>query len=78
VNNENCLVSQAAARGQKQAAPTQPDENDPLKDKYGDTQLIQSQNISKRKWTRVEVLDKSLENQQVQQTRSRHCTLSSI
>ena len=58
-------VLQAASRGQKQAAPTQPDENDPLRDKYGDTQLIQSQSISKRTWTRVEALDKSLENQQV-------------
>lgn len=58
-------AANAASRGQKQAAPTQPDENDPLRDKYGDTQLIQSQSISKRTWTRVEALDKSLENQQV-------------
>lgn len=62
-----CLL-QAAARGQKQAAPTQPDENDPLKDKYGDAERIQSQQITKRRWTRVEALDKSLENQTVQQS----------
>lgn len=58
-------AANAAARGQKQAAPTQPDENDPLKDKYGDAERIQSQQITKRKWTRVEALDKSAENQTV-------------
>ncbi|DBA72743.1 TPA: hypothetical protein ACH3X2_010137 [Trebouxia sp. C0005] len=58
-------AANAAARGQKQAAPTQPDENDPLKDKYGDAERIQSQHITKRKWTRVEALDKSVENQTV-------------
>ena len=58
-------MSQAAARGQKQAAPTQPDENDPLKEQYGDAQLVQSQTTTERKWTRVEALNKDLENQQV-------------
>ena len=59
------LSFQAAARGQKQAAPTQPDENDPLKEQYGDTQLVQSQTTTGRKWTRVEALNKDLENEQV-------------
>ncbi|KAL3148286.1 hypothetical protein ABBQ38_013752 [Trebouxia sp. C0009 RCD-2024] len=58
-------AANAAARGQKQAAPTQPDENDPLKDQYGDAQLVQSQATTERKWTRVEALNKDLENQQV-------------
>lgn len=56
---------QAAARGQKQAAPTQPDENDPLKEQYGDAQLVQSQTRTARAWTRVEALNKELENAQV-------------
>lgn len=56
---------QAAARGQKQAAPTQPDENDPLKEQYGDAQLVQSQTTTARTWTRVEALNKELKNAQV-------------
>ena len=58
-------MTQAAARGQKQAAPTQPDENDALKEQYGDAQLVQSQTTTERKWTRVETLNKDLEDQQV-------------
>ncbi len=33
---------QAAQRGQKQGSATQPDENDPLADRYGDTELVQA------------------------------------
>ena len=32
---------QAAQRGQKQGATAQPDEDDPLADRYGDTELVQ-------------------------------------
>eukprot|EP00959_Pyramimonas_sp_CCMP1952_P443262 9280245-Pyramimonas_sp.AAC.1 len=42
----------AALAAEKSAA----DENDPLKDKYGDVKMVQSHEITGRKWTRVEDL----------------------
>lgn len=36
---------QAAQRGQKQGSATQPDENDPLADRYGDTELVQARQL---------------------------------
>lgn len=58
-------AANAAQRGQKQAVPTEADANDPLKDQYGDSELVQSQNKTKRTWTRVESLAKDSEDAQV-------------
>ena len=44
---------------------TQPDPEDPLKEMYGDAELVQSQSISGRTWTRVEDLTPDLKGQQV-------------
>ena len=41
------------------------DASDPLKDQYGDSELVQSQNITKRKWSRVESLNKDSKDAQV-------------
>ena len=59
------LCAQAAQRGQKQAVPTEADANDPLKEQYGDAELVQSQSITKRRWSRVESLNKDLKDAQV-------------
>ncbi len=54
-------IPQAAQRGQKAAAPTQPDADDPLKDKYGDMILVQSQGQSSRTWTQLSELSPARE-----------------
>lgn len=59
------FFAQAAQRGQKQAVSTEADASDPLKDQYGDSELVQSQNITKRKWSRVESLNKDSKDAQV-------------
>ncbi len=56
---------QAAQRGQKQAVSTQADPDDPLKDHYGDTELVQSQLVTNRKWTDVLQLTPELKGQKV-------------
>ena len=59
------FFAQAAQRGQKQAVSTEADANDPLKDQYGDSELVQSQDSTKRKWSRVESLNKDSKDTQV-------------
>jgi hypothetical protein len=59
------LPLQAAQRGQKQAVSTQADPEDPLKDHYGDTELVQSQAITDRKWTEVLQLTPELKGHKV-------------
>ncbi len=44
---------------------TQPDPDDPLKDKYGDSILVQSQAVTGRKWTPVLELTPALKDQEV-------------
>ena len=56
------LLAQAAALAEQQQSMVV---DDPLKDKYGDLPLVQSQTQSGRKWTQIEDLTSSLENQQV-------------
>ena len=41
------------------------DENDPLKGRYGDAEMIQSKTISGRQWTPVRKLDLTMKDQQV-------------
>ena len=64
---------QAAQRGQKQSVSTEADANDPLKDQYGDSELIQSQQVTKRQWTRVEGLNSSLKDAQVGESETIFC-----
>lgn len=56
---------QAAQRGVKQAAPTQADPDDPCAANYGDYAMVQSTEISGRKWTKVEQLTPDLAGQKV-------------
>lgn len=60
--------TQAAQRGVKQAAPTQPDPEDPCAAHYGDYPMVQSTQVTQRKWTRVEQLTPALQGQKVRQT----------
>ncbi|PNW82442.1 hypothetical protein CHLRE_06g279150v5 [Chlamydomonas reinhardtii] len=62
---EAAKAERAAQRGQKAAVMTQPDPEDPLKDKYGDYPMVQSQGQTTRKWTEVEQLEKELADQTV-------------
>lgn len=62
---EAAKAARAAQRGQKQAAPTQADPNDPLKDHYGDSERVQSQIITGRKWTDVLQLSPQLKGEKV-------------
>jgi hypothetical protein len=57
--------TQAQQRGVKQAAPTQPDADDPCASQWGDYALVQSQEITGRKWTKVEQLTPELSGQEV-------------
>lgn len=50
---------QVAAAAQAQAA-AESDENDPLKDKYGDLEMVQSVGVTDRKWTRISELSEAL------------------
>lgn len=56
---------QAAQRGQKQAPATQADPDDPLRDHYGDSELVQSAVVTDRKWTDVLQLTPALAGQKV-------------
>lgn len=56
---------QAAQRGVKAAVMTQPEEDDPLKDKYGDYIMVQSAGQSGRTWTNVGALSPELKDQTV-------------
>ncbi|KAL4421624.1 hypothetical protein ABPG75_010915 [Micractinium tetrahymenae] len=62
---EAAKAARAAQRGQKQGSATQPDENDPLADRYGDTELVQSAVVTGRTWTAVSALTPELEGQPV-------------
>ncbi|GAB4822582.1 hypothetical protein N2152v2_009628 [Parachlorella kessleri] len=62
---EAAKAARAAQRGQKQAVSTQADPDDPLKDHYGDVELVQSQLVTDRKWTEVLQLTPELKGQQV-------------
>lgn len=56
---------QAAARGKKTAAVTEADPNDPLASKYGDVPMVQSAEITDRKWTDVAALKPELDGTEV-------------
>ena len=56
---------QAQQRGVKQAAPTQADPDDPCAANYGDYPMVQSTEITQRKWTRVEQLTPALKGEKV-------------
>eukprot|EP00887_Chlorella_sp_A99_P003958 scaffold11.g3958.t1 len=58
-------AARAAQRGQKQAVSTEADPDDPLKDHYGDTALVQSAVVSGRAWTDVPALTPALAGQRV-------------
>lgn len=55
-----CSPPQAAQRGQKQSAVTAPEADDPLADRYGDTELVQSAVATGRTWTDVAALAPAL------------------
>jgi hypothetical protein len=55
-------------RGVKQAAMTQPEPDDPLKDKYGDMQMVQSTSMCTKAFVKVHELDSSCKGQQVEVT----------
>ena len=44
---------QAAQRGKAAQSTTQAEEDDPLKDRYGDAQLVQSRQQTVRVWTGI-------------------------
>ena len=54
-----------AQRGVKQSAITQPEEGDPLGDRYGDPPMVQSTGQTGRKWTRIGELTPALDGQTV-------------
>ena len=62
---------QAAMRGVKQSAMTQPEEDDPLKERYGDLEMVQSKTTATKVFTRVEDLT-AAEGQKVGPTRRHH------
>ncbi|KXZ44846.1 hypothetical protein GPECTOR_61g799 [Gonium pectorale] len=62
---EAAKAERAAQRGVKAAIMTQPDPEDPLKDRYGDSPRVQSREQSGRVWTQVEALSKELSEQTV-------------
>jgi aspartyl-tRNA synthetase len=51
---------ETAQRGVKQAAPTQADPDDPLKEKYGDPKLVQSTAVTGRTWLPLSALTPQL------------------
>lgn len=59
------LFLQAQQRGVKQAAPTQPDADDPCAASWGDYPMVQSTEITGRHWTRVEELTPEKQGQEV-------------
>ena len=58
---------QAAEQAARLAALTQSDPNDPLRQQYGDSPLIQSRSVTGRKWTAIDKLTPALEGQEVGQ-----------
>lgn len=67
-------LKKAEKEAQKQAkkaetaqknAQNEPEEEDALKDNYGDLPLVQSQSITNRKWTPVGQIDESLDGQTI-------------
>ena len=58
---------QAAEQAARLAALTQSDPNDPLRQQYGDSPLIQSRSVTGRKWTAIDKLTPALEGQKVGQ-----------
>ena len=58
-----CL--QASMRGVKQAAMTQADPEDPLREQYGDLELVQSKTVGTKTYTRVEDLSAEMKGQRV-------------
>lgn len=56
---------QAAMRGVKQAAMTQADPDDPLKDQYGDLELVQSKTVATKTYVKVEDLSIDMKGQRV-------------
>lgn len=58
------LLLQASQRG-KAAAPTQPDPDDPLREQYGDTPLVQSRTQSGKKYYNISELSPELSGQTV-------------
>lgn len=68
-----CL--QAQQRGVKQAAQTQPDADDPCAASWGDYAMVQSTQITKKQWTRVEDLNPEKTGKEVRQQQPGHsCT----
>lgn len=59
-------------RGVKQAAMTQPEADDPLKEMYGDLEMVQSKTSATKAFTRVEDLEPSLAGQQVGSSNTAH------
>lgn len=59
------VQAQAQQRGVKQAASTQPDPDDPLKERYGDGLMVQSREVSGKVYNRVEHLTPELAGQTV-------------
>ncbi|KAK2078410.1 hypothetical protein QBZ16_003250, partial [Prototheca wickerhamii] len=55
----------AAARGKKTAAVTEADPDDPLASQYGDLPMVQSVEVTDKKWTAVSNLTTELENTEV-------------
>ena len=52
-------------RGVKQAAMTQADPEDPLREQYGDLELVQSKTVGTKTYTRVEDLSAEMKGQRV-------------
>ena len=59
------LELQAVEQAARLAALTQSDPNDPLRQQYGDSPLIQSRSVTGRKWTAIDKLTPALEGQKV-------------
>lgn len=58
-------AAKASMRGVKQAAMTQPEEDDPLKANYGDMEMIQSKTSNTKVFIRVEDLTPDMKGQKV-------------
>ena len=52
-------------RGVKQAAMTQADPDDPLKEQYGDLELVQSKTVGTKAFIKVEDLSVAMKGQKV-------------
>ncbi|KAG1671000.1 hypothetical protein FOA52_014242 [Chlamydomonas sp. UWO 241] len=58
-------AAKSAMRGVKAAVMTAPEEGDPLADKYGDLELVQSKTCGTKTFMRVEELSAAMQGQQV-------------